>query len=346
MDESKDYLPWHEGAWNQVLGARAGGRLPHAMLVHGPKGIGKERFARQLAALCLCDRAPAGPQPCGECRGCRLAAAGTHPDLYVVEPGEGKIALAIDQIRALSGDLVLAPHLGSLRVAIIRPAEAMTPAAANALLKTLEEPAGATLLLLVSARPSALPPTVRSRCQAIRFRPPPASQATAWLAQQDATEQAWDALLELAGGAPLAALALSRSGAAAHVAELERDLQGIVDAQADPLAVATQWAGEDRDLWWSWLQTRVAAVIRQKTLGENPETGHSGTARALPNYAGDLKLTALLDYWDTLLRARPALETMPAAPANEQERRRLEPILDALLIPWAHGLEGPERTEI
>ena len=345
MDEVKEFLPWHDSAWKPVLAARAGGRLPHALLLHGPKGLGKGRFARQLAALCLCEPAPAGPAPCGACRGCRLATAGTHPDLHVIQPEEGKVALSIDQIRELSGDLVLLPHLASLKIAIIRPAESMTPSAANALLKTLEEPAGATLLLLVSARPSALPPTVRSRCQVVRFRPPPAALARAWLAERREQERAWDPLLELAGGAPLAALALSESGAAAHVAELERDLQGIVDAKADPLAVATQWAGEDRELWWSWLQTRVSALIRQKTLRENPEAGHSGAARALPNYAGNLKLTALLDYWDALLRARPALETMPAAPANEQERRRIEPILDALLIPWAHGLERPGRTE-
>jgi DNA polymerase-3 subunit delta' len=209
----------------------------------GRRASARERFARQLAALCLCEPASAGPAPCGACRGCRLATAGTHPDLHVIQPEEGKVALSIDQIRELSGDLVLLPHLASLKIAIIRPAESMTPSAANALLKTLEEPAGATLLLLVSARPSALPPTVRSRCQAVRFRPPPAALARAWLAERREQERAWDPLLELAGGAPLAALALSESGAAAHVAELERDLQGIVDAKADPLAVATQWGG-------------------------------------------------------------------------------------------------------
>jgi DNA polymerase-3 subunit delta' len=346
MDESKDLLPWHESAWTQILAARAGGRLPHALLLHGPKGLGKERFARQLAALCLCQRSPAGPMPCGSCRGCRLVQAGTHPDLYVVEPLEGKIALSIDQIRELIGDLTLQPHMAALRVAIICPAEAMTPSAANALLKTLEEPAGATLLALVTARPSALPATVRSRCQALRFRAPSSARAQAWLEEQHTGEKTWVELLELSAGAPLLALTLARSGAGGLVVELERDLQGIAEAQADPLAVATTWAGEDRELWWSWLHTRVAALIRQKTLGENPATGHSAVARALPNYARNLKLTALLDYWDMLLRARPALETMPAAPANEQERRRIEPILDSLLIPWAHGLEGPGITEM
>jgi DNA polymerase-3 subunit delta' len=346
MEGIEHLLSWHESAWNQVLGARAGGRLPHALLLHGLKGLGKERFARQLAALCLCERAPAGPLPCGACRGCRLVQAGTHPDLYLIEPLEGKVALSIDQIRELIGDLTLQPHMASLKVALIRPAEAMTPSAANALLKTLEEPAGATLLLLVTARPSALPPTVRSRCQAVRFRAPSPARAQAWLEQQEAGEKAWADLLELAGGAPLVALALARSGAGEQVAELERDLQGIAEAQADPLAVATTWAGEDRELWWSWLHTRVAAFIRQKTLGENPAAGHSTGSRALPNYARNLKLTALLDYWDLLLRARPALETMPSAPATEQERRRVEPILDSLLVPWAHGLEGPGRTEI
>jgi DNA polymerase-3 subunit delta' len=345
LERLKEILPWHRSHWRQVLSSRAAGRLPHALLLHGPRGLGKDVFATQLALLCLCETASAGPQPCGACRGCRLSAAGTHPDLHRIEPEPGKTALSIDPIRELSADLALQPHIASTKVALVSPAEAMTLAAANALLKTLEEPPGATLIVLVTARPSVLPATVRSRCQGLRFRCPAAADARVWLAAQDSEQANWDDVLELAGGAPLLALALAQSGAATRIAELEEDLRALVERRADPLAVSSAWAGEDKGIWWAWLQGRVAALIKQKTLGEKSETGHSTAASALPNYGSDLKLTALLDYWDTLLRAKPALDALPNEPASEQERRRIELVSDSLLLPWMHGLEPPGKME-
>jgi DNA polymerase-3 subunit delta' len=343
--DSKEILSWQQEAWRQVLGARARGRLPHALLLHGSRGLGKARFAEQLAALCLCDRAPPGPTPCGACRGCRLVASGTHPDLHRVEPEPGKTSLSIDQIRDLSGELCLQAHRAAVKVAIIRPAEAMTLSAANALLKTLEEPPGATLMLLVAVRPAALPPTVRSRCQGLRFRSPPLAEARSWLAQQNPAQKHWDELLEWAAGAPLLALELAESGAGTRIAELEEDLRAIVGRRADPLAVSSQWAGEDKALWRAWLQGRVAALVRQKIVAENSEAGHSTAERALPNYGSDLKLTALLDHWDALLRAKLVLDALPNEPATEQERRRIELVSDSLLLPWMHRLVSPGKME-
>jgi len=345
MAASKEMLPWHEANWRQVLGARAAGRLPHALLLHGSRGLGKARFAEQLAALCLCERASTGAQPCGACQGCRLVAAGTHPDLHRVEPEQGETSLSIDQIRDLSAELCLQPHISTTKVAIIRPAEAMTLAAANALLKTLEEPPGAALILLVAARPSALPPTVRSRCHGLRFRGPSLSEAKSWLGKQLPIQKHWDELLEWAAGAPLLALELAESGAGARIAELEQDLHAIIERRADPLAVSSQWAGEDKGLWWAWLLSRVAALIRQQIVGEKSEAGHSTGERALPNYGSDLKLTALLDHWDALLRAKLALDALPNEPATEQERRRIELVSDSLLLPWMHGLAPPGKME-
>ena len=342
MNEKNERLPWHEAHWHRIEAARSAGRLPHAMLLYGPSGLGKELLAHQLAALSLCET-PADKGPCGACRGCRLQGAGTHPDLHGVVPEEGKVAISIDQVRALGEDLSLLPHVGPYKVAIICPAEAMTMPAANALLKTLEEPPGAALILLVARRASALPPTIRSRCQLLGFRAPASAEASAWLARRHPDKEDWPAVLELAGGAPLLALALARAGAARHLVDLEGDLQAIIERRADPLAVATQWAGEDRELWWNWLHGRVSTLIRQKMFGGNPETRHSGADRALPNYLRNFKLTALLDYRDALLRVRPTLDGVPNPAANEKHRRQMEPIVDALLIPWMHDLEPPER---
>jgi hypothetical protein len=116
-----------------------------------------------------------------------------------------------------------------------------------------------------------------------------------------------------------------------------------VDRRADPLAVSSQWCSEDRELWWNWLHGRVSAAIRQRVLGRKGEACHSSVDVALPNYLGKFKLTALLDYRETLLRERRALDGAPNPAATDQERRRMEPIVDALLIPWMYGLEPPDE---
>lgn len=213
--------PWNE-ALLEALKARAE-RFPHALLIHGARGTGKLELAERAAQFLLCE-APAS-RPCGRCEGCRWFAAGSHPDFRriepealakepMLEPEEGadtpakrtkpSIEIKIEQVRDLAGFLNLRSHRGRLRVALVHPAEHMTPSASNALLKGLEEPPPGAVFLLVSHRPSALLPTIRSRCVALAVPIPPRPAALQWLTGQGVgNPERW---LAYAGGAPLQAL--------------------------------------------------------------------------------------------------------------------------------------------
>ena len=161
----------------------AAGRLAHALLFAGPPGVGKNLTARLLATALLCERSAEGQlEACGECRGCRLMAAGNHPDFLSVACPEGKSELPIELLvgsldnrgrEGLCHDLSLRPMLGRRRVAVIDDADRMSTESANAILKTLEEPPPYALIILIAADLGRILPTIRSRCQTIRFNPLP-----------------------------------------------------------------------------------------------------------------------------------------------------------------------------
>lgn len=167
--------PWQQERWSQVRGAHAAGRLAHALLLAGPRGTGKNDFAAGLAAYLLCEGTDAARRPCGGCRSCVQLAAGTHPNLMRLAPAEDKRDIAIDDVRDLLDRLHLSSHYGQAKVAIVSPADALNANGANALLKTVEEPPPATHILFVAERWRALPATLRSRCQIVRFARPRAT---------------------------------------------------------------------------------------------------------------------------------------------------------------------------
>ena len=177
-------------------------RIPHALLLSGPAQIGKRTLALATAAALICT---AEDKPCGQCRACRLVAQGVHPDVRVVSADENErsrdAVLKIDQIRELQRQAALAPVEARVKVFILRELERANPAAANALLKTLEEPPPYVVLLVTSARPHALLPTILSRCQLLALRPLAQQQIAAALVEHWAapTEQA-DLLARLAEG--------------------------------------------------------------------------------------------------------------------------------------------------
>jgi len=221
-------------------------RLPHAILVHGARGVGKLALAERIAQLLLCEHADEARRPCDACDACRWYLAGNHPDFRRLEPealmkeppadeeeGGAKrskqpsLVIRVEQVRALGDFLYVGSHRGKRRVALVHPAEDMNPHAANALLKGLEEPPAGAVFVLVSHRPARLLPTVRSRCVAIPVPIPAAGVARAWLAEQGAKDaERW---LAYAGGAPL------------------RGLEYAADAQAYDRAIRSPGPVEDRD---------------------------------------------------------------------------------------------------
>ena len=177
----------HAGPAAGVRVALLGSRPAHAYLFVGPDGVGKALFALEAARLLLCEQ-PIDEDACGRCRSCRQVSSGTHPDFHFVEAVEGKRFISIEQIQSLCGHYAVRPH-GERRIAVLRDADRMTQEAANALLKTLEEPPAWGMLILTTSRPGGLPETILSRCQTLRFGPLSREDVAAILRRQDG----WDA---------------------------------------------------------------------------------------------------------------------------------------------------------
>ncbi|MFA5684786.1 MAG: DNA polymerase III subunit delta' [Lysobacteraceae bacterium] len=246
---SIDFSPWQQRLWRTLDGARAGGRLGHALLFVGPPQLGKTSLARALAQRLLCSGEPtADGRACGQCRGCRLFASGSHPDFRSVgletneKSGKLRSEIVVDQIRDLAQWLLLTSRFGGNQVALIEPADLLGHATANALLKTLEEPLPGRYLLLVSARPARLPATIRSRCQRMNLPLPPATEARDWLLAQGIEPAQADTALAAAGGHPGLARAYLQDGRLALREAVRADLIGLAQQRRTPLAVAMQWA--------------------------------------------------------------------------------------------------------
>ena len=260
-------LPWHEPQWCQLLEMERAARVPHALLLWASPGIGASRFASRWAARLLCE--VTGPDaPCGACRGCRLARAGSHPDLLQLAPPAPGRAVGIDAVRDLIARMALTAQYGGWKVAVIDPAESMTLAAANTLLKTLEEPPGDAVLMLVTRHGHLIPATIRSRCQVVKFPLPRADTVVAWLRGQIAAPEEAERLVRLAQGAPLVALAL---GTGDGLEQRETVLEGLVallTASSDPVSVAERWRGVGPARVAYWISTVACDVIRAKIAGD------------------------------------------------------------------------------
>src|SRR6185312_7049808 len=252
-DDGNRELPWLIAPFARAREALARGRLGHAVLIHAAAGLGGEVLAQRLTMLVLCDAK--ADRPCGQCASCQLFAAHTHPDFHWIEIDRAEKAtqIKVEQIRALANTLSLKSYRGGYKVAVIAEADALNVNAANALLKTLEEPAPATLLILCASRPSRLPPTIVSRCHKLSVGVPSRTVALAWLGARKPLS-AWPKLLELAGGAPLRALELEASGVLELDGEMAAALERLAAGKLDLLGTAERWAKEDLELRLAWLE--------------------------------------------------------------------------------------------
>ncbi len=188
---------WQQSQWLQVDRLIKSNRLPHAVFLQGNKGIGKTDFALAMAHTVLCQQPTSESKACGQCSACKLLEANTHPDLYHLKPTPPQnsksknpiLNIRIDAVRDLCDKLNQTSQYGDYRVAVIERADQLTLAAANSLLKTLEEPGQNVLIVLTSARAHRLPVTIRSRCQVMRFNIPTESQSLSWLKEQQQAQQ-------------------------------------------------------------------------------------------------------------------------------------------------------------
>ena len=314
---------WQNEVWRRLISTKA--TLPGALLIQGRGGIGKFHFARTLAQALLCESPLNSGEPCEHCGACNWFKIDGHPDFRLLEPEAQNSAadstdemaeqepikkatdkkasqfITIAQIRELADFVNLTTHRNGLRIILVHPAEAMNVHAANALLKTLEEPPPGTLFILVSHQPQRLLPTVRSRCQKIDAPLPGRVEALQWLREQKVAEA--DACLAQSGCAPLTAMRLSEED---HQLKRGQILEQLgAPNQFDPLTLAEQ--GDKMELAWilNWMQQWVydlASIGMAEQARYQPEL-----SAEMIRLAKTVNLIELFRFQQELLAAQRAL---------------------------------------
>ena len=291
---STGICPWLQAPLRQFEAAHGDGRLGHGWLLAGPKGLGKINLALAVARRLLEKTSDAVRLlDAGEAAAAMLERhepADRHPDLHWLFPERNRHTLSVEQVREATRALSLTSLTAQAKVLVLEPADAMTAAAANALLKTLEEPSADTYLLLVSHQPGRLPATIRSRCQSLPVRCPPVAEAAAWLSGTGNEREAvdWTSLLAAAQGRPFHAIRCHRSDFFNKYSELGDKLCNISTNRIDPQTVADEWLANDIEATLSWLSAQLQSTIRARLAPEfQPTDGDAG-----PN--------ALTDAWQSL----------------------------------------------
>ena len=317
--------PWQDGLWQQMAGRP---RHAHAYLLHGPAGIVKRALAEGLMASLLCNN-PGSLNACGECKSCLLLKAGSHPDNYVLEPEEADKAIKVDQVRDLVSFVVQTAQMGGRKVVLIEPVEAMNINAANALLKSLEEPSGDTVLLLVSHQPSRLLPTIKSRCVQQACPLPSEAMSLEWLAQAlpDSTDEERAELLTLAAGSPLAAVSLQVQGVREQRALVVDGVKKLLKQQLSPTQLAEAWNAIPLLLLFDWFCDWSNLILRYQLTEDEGGLGLADMRKVIQYLAQKSSRDKILNIQDWILAQRQ--KVLSKANLN----RVL--LLEALLVQWA-----------
>jgi DNA polymerase-3 subunit delta' len=236
-----------------VRRALAFGKLPHAMILAGPDGVGKRTFSLLLAQALNC-LSPREQDSCGECRSCRKIRSGAHPDVRVVVPEGANIK--IDQIRALNSEIAYQPFEGKSRVAVLDPADQLRPEAANCLLKTLEEPPSRTVIILVTPNPHALLTTIRSRCRLLTFGALTQGQVEEFLATRAHRPPSEARLASMhSEGSVSAALLFDTSGFQEIRSRALEFLEAVlVDGSFDEVSRLASAIGKEKEDFQQWIR--------------------------------------------------------------------------------------------
>jgi DNA polymerase-3 subunit delta' len=259
-------VAWLGAVRRQLAEPHDQGRLPHGLLLTGAPGAGQAELAAWLASRVLCRGADS--KPCGVCADCRLFLAGSHPDFRWISVLPDKKEISIDQMRALSEALAMRSYRGGAKVAVISPAEAMNIKSFNALLKTLEEPAADTYIVLAASRIDRIPKTIMSRTLRLRIPLPAEPDAVAWL-KDKAVPGDLSALLALAGGAPFLAAEYAHAG----LGEIDEEMREAIDAamagNLDIVAFADRSAKNAPAARLAWLESWLTRSLMEAARGSD-----------------------------------------------------------------------------
>ncbi len=320
---------WQQHQWQHLTTSLRDQKLPHALLLAGPKGTGKLHFAKRFAALLLC-LSPVNQVACGRCKGCELLQADTHPDLSFLQPEDKSKVIKIDQVRGVIDFLAKTAQQGGRKVAIVEPAETLNISAANALLKSLEEPSGETTLLLVSHAPSQIMATIRSRCQMLAFPLPTREVSLNWLSPL-AVGHDPEYLLHCAAGAPLAAFNLMSGDSLEQREAFAKSLLGIAQGRVSPLDAASQGQSSESLILIEWIMQLVQQAVQNHVLLASDTTSGSSIPADRPeaeivSWLAATNSKIVFRFWDKLLVLKRQLLS------NTNPNKQL--LLEEVMMDW------------
>lgn len=289
--------PWHKAAWERIQAMRVANRVPHALLISGKQGTGISEFAMRLAASSLCESPSENGDLCEQCQSCELLKANTHPELLSIVPEEEAKDIKVDQVRQLLEFIQLKSHYGNHKIVIIDPADVMTGNANNSLLKTLEEPPGNSLIILVSHQPAMLPITVRSRCQKIEITAS-SMHIKAWLGGK------FDAdLIDTAQAIGYGPLFLGQNADIElhqNRMALVKDLEDLSTGQGDPLDIAKVWSKTDIKQVFFWLMKILLDLAKFKLVGETPQLANKDLIDRLRKLSEAIDIKSVINLYEKL----------------------------------------------
>lgn len=299
-------------------------RVPHALLITGKKGFGKQHLASQFAFSLLCAKPQESGLGCGCCNSCLLLNAETHPDFIQIRPDEPGKAIAIGQIRSLITHLTLKPQFETYRVVIVNPADLMNNAAMNAFLKCLEEPVERTVILLVTEKPSLLPATIVSRCQKLVITAPNKEIVFTWLKQQG-VEDNLELLFTLAQGAPLVALDYAKNGTLALRNSCFKAWMDVAKRRRHPVTIAEDWHKLPNPLLTFWMASWIIDTIKCCYQMEADLLINSDLKESLQELSQQLASQELYKLYDLMLKTQQRLDSQ----LNKQT------MFEDILIKWS-----------
>lgn len=259
-------FPWHQTIWDKFSAARSRNHLPHALLLTGEEGIGKKRFAEKLVKSLLCHKPLDNQQACGQCNGCKTYLAGSNPDFLQIQIAEDKQQISVDQIRALSRFITLSRSFTAYRVILLHPGEAMNDNAANSLLKSLEEPAENTVIIIIATHLNQLLPTIKSRCQLLALPKPATAQALEWMQNYSPSLENAQARLDLSFGRPLLALEADEKDIK-QASDLAEDILSVMEEKKSITEAAKTWEKATHSTLIDWQLGWLQSFIKDLETG-------------------------------------------------------------------------------
>ncbi|MFL0808914.1 MAG: DNA polymerase III subunit delta' [Agarilytica sp.] len=269
---------WLKPQWSDFCTRLERGKLPHAFLLNGQEGIGIEELALAMGQYLLC-LSPMEGIACGRCRGCQLLQSETHPDLKRLEPEEKGKVIKVDQIREITAFVDKTAQQGGRKVILLMPAEAMNVNAANALLKSLEEPSGDTVFVLVSQQAHRVLPTIRSRCAQVHVKSPSQAQSLEWLSSVGVENPSL--YLAEASGAPLLAKRWLDEGLFEERMSVIEGLTALMEGRSEPMATAKQWSNKDPNVILNPMLLCLELILSEKMAGKSIPEHYEAAQAAL-----------------------------------------------------------------